>query len=563
MAAGGKPFEVDTSPTKEVVVNSLTRDASVDACIFDLIDNAIDAARNTTFHITQADDAHILLDSYAGFTVKLAISGAGLSIEDDCGGIPVARLSESVLRFGQPSEQHMGIGVFGVGLNRALFKIGKISTIDTDTGAERAVVELNSEKYLESDHDWKLDGTEYPSRGKRGTTINIKGLTPEISQDFADPERQKKLRAEVGRRYSRFISKGLVLKVNGVAAKSHEIPYREGGPFDDEYKIYKAENGVSVHIHYGEHRDHRNSKERDYDRDVNSALTQEYGWTIYCNDRAILISNTEWPTGWDNFHTEFYGFVGEVSFVGADPGALPWNTTKTDVDLNNPIYRQALDDMRRFNTKWRQFSEQRKKQPAPKLAPIPPATPKPKPKLAEGRPPQTRPKPRPTAPRKPDHNDTRQILPSDLLEDKCQDKLLALVHEGKDLDLYELPYAGLALMRMLVEVATRVFATRHGFADDLQSFASARREANLERELTPKQKRDLTPSFDEALAFMEAKPEIWGIKAGAMRTSVTRASAHQKTMNGALHNTWQTINRSEAFRVRDDLFPLLRHLIET
>jgi len=42
----GKPFKVDTRPSKAVVVDSLTRDTSVDACIFDLIDNSIDAARD-------------------------------------------------------------------------------------------------------------------------------------------------------------------------------------------------------------------------------------------------------------------------------------------------------------------------------------------------------------------------------------------------------------------------------------------------------------------------------------------------------------------------------------
>jgi hypothetical protein len=565
MVAGGKPFKVDTSPTKEVVVSSLTRDASVDACIFDLIDNAIDAARNATFHINHADDSHILLESYAGYTIKLNISGSELSIEDDCGGIPVSRLSESVLRFGQPSEQHMGIGVFGVGLNRALFKIGKVSTIDTDTGAQRAIVELNSDKYLERQTDWNLDGSELPSRGNHGTTITIKELTSEISQDFADPERQKSLRAEVGRRYGRFIAKGLVLKVNGVAAESHAIPYRVGGPFDDEYKIYKAKNGVSVHIRYGEHQAHRFKKEGDYSAATNAALTSEYGWTVYCNDRAILISNTEWATGWDNFHTEFYGFIGEVSFVGADPGSLPWNTTKTDVDLNNPTYRQALDDMRRFNAKWRSFADQRKRDPAPKLTPIPPPTPTPTPKSPAspprlaGNPPPKKPAP---APRKPDHNSTQEILPADLSEGLCQDKLLALVHEGKDFNLLQFSYSGLGLMRMLVEVSTRFFAQRHGFADELQTFAITKREAGLGRKLTADQKRLLTPSFDEVVAFMEAKPELWGTKAGALKVSVGRAKGHQQTMNGALHNTWQTINRSEAFRIRDDLLPLLRHLIE-
>jgi hypothetical protein len=572
MVGRGKHFFVDTSPTKEVVVSSLTRDASVEACIFDLIDNSIDAARNSTFHITEADEEHILLDSYKGFSIALNLSGEGLKIEDNCGGIPVARLKTSVLRFGEPSTQHMGIGVFGVGLNRALFKIGRRSEIDTDTGEERSVVVLDNAEYLKKKDDWDLPAEKLPTDGRIGTTIQVESLPPDISKNFADPDWVKGLRTEIGSRYGRFLEKGLIITVNGLRVESRTVPFREGGPFDEEYKVYRASNGVSVHIRYGEHRDHRFKKEPDHDLARNRALTDEYGWTVYCNDRAILISNKEWKTGWDSFHTEFYGFVGEVSFVGADPGALPWNTTKTDVDLNNTIYQDALEDMRRFNGKWRQFSDQRKKA-TDLLKPIPPAPPK-KPdgfmedsgrKPSSGSPgprPQPQPVRKPPAIHKPDHNETRFILPADLDEHHLQDKHLALVHEGKDLDLFEFPYAGLALMRMLFEVSVREFARRHGLADALQTFAISHREKGLGRPLNDKQKRDLTPSFDEALAFIEANPSFWGTKSGALKSSVGQVGKNQGRFNSALHNTWQTIHKSEAFRIRDDIGPILRHLIE-
>ena len=46
MKSEGQEFKVDTSPTKRIV-GELTKDATVEACLFDLIDNSIDAARNT------------------------------------------------------------------------------------------------------------------------------------------------------------------------------------------------------------------------------------------------------------------------------------------------------------------------------------------------------------------------------------------------------------------------------------------------------------------------------------------------------------------------------------
>ena len=47
MSSAGKAFPVDTSPTKDVVVDGLTRDASVEACILHILmqfSDAVDAA---------------------------------------------------------------------------------------------------------------------------------------------------------------------------------------------------------------------------------------------------------------------------------------------------------------------------------------------------------------------------------------------------------------------------------------------------------------------------------------------------------------------------------------
>ena len=50
MAKAEKRFLIHAGvPTKEVVVDSITRDATNEECIFDLIDNSIDAARNVIF----------------------------------------------------------------------------------------------------------------------------------------------------------------------------------------------------------------------------------------------------------------------------------------------------------------------------------------------------------------------------------------------------------------------------------------------------------------------------------------------------------------------------------
>src|SRR5690606_25951670 len=66
-------------------------------------------------------------------------------------------------------------------------------------------------------------------------------------------------------------------------------------------------------------------------------------------------------TGWGGkFHTQFYGFVGNVYFSCPNPEKLPWSTTKTDVDLNSPAYQITLEEMKKFVQAWRANSEDAK-----------------------------------------------------------------------------------------------------------------------------------------------------------------------------------------------------------
>ncbi len=77
MSTAGKAFGVDTSPTKDVVVSGLTRDATVEACILDLIDNSVDAVRENARR-TPPEDVH---DNYHGWEIELTLGGTGFKIQ--------------------------------------------------------------------------------------------------------------------------------------------------------------------------------------------------------------------------------------------------------------------------------------------------------------------------------------------------------------------------------------------------------------------------------------------------------------------------------------------------
>ncbi len=578
----GKEFLVDTRPNKRLVVDGLTRDLSTEACIFDLIDNSVDAARETILKRLGENGVEEPTRPFSGFSIKLTLSGSGLIVEDNCGGIPVAQLKALVLRFGQPSQHILGIGAFGVGLNRALFKLGKISSLKTDTGAERAELLLDVNQYIKDDKNWNLPALEFPTSGKAGTTIEISSPTEEISLSFSSAGFIDEIRKAIGQRYGRFIGLGLVVEVNGEVVRNGEIQIRENGPFPIEYKFFKADCGVSVFIECGQHILHRFSAEQDYDLTRNSSLTNEFGWSILCNDRAIVLFDRSSKTGWDTkFHTEFYGFVGRVNFQCDDPSMLPWNTAKTDVDLNNKPYQSALRAMREFTEKWRSFANRAKtvKRTGGQLSSIPPApvqqaqpapasaAPKPQPATAARQGTVSKPVGKPCPAQKPtikeDHNQFRTILPNDVDEKYCPEKLLTLVHEAKRLDLPSLSYSGLALIRILYESSVITYCIRHNIINELNNHSIAQREKGIRRPLTKEEKNLFVAKMEEMNSFLSNNSAIWGAtKVIYIKQSQKRMVEHMPILNGVMHNPFQLINRLEAMQIRDDVLPVLRHLIE-
>jgi len=575
MSKTGSQFIVDTQPTKEVVVSGLTKDASVEACIFDLIDNSIDAARERLLE-EDPQEGISMPDDFSFFEIKLNISGDGVSIADNCGGIPIAALRDMVLRFGKPSSQALGIGVYGVGLNRAIFKLGRLSTLQTDTGKARAELTLNVSEYLKDDKNWGLPALQVPSQGIVGTELAISQPPTEIEELIADETFISELKNDISRRYSKFLDRGLTLILNTDHVVGNVVNMRENGPFPIEKKFYKTKNGVSILFQVGDHEDHRFKGEPNYNQEENKSLTPEYGWTIYCNDRAIVVSDTTRLTGWDTrFHSEFYGFVGTVNFLSEDPSLLPWNTTKTDLDLNNAAYKLALEDMRRFAERWRSFTarfkRERKDSKPLAIPPQPAADVKKSQTTAAGQGPVANaPAPASTSnltamPKaikpKEGHNDLRYVLPDDINEFHCQDKFLEIVREAKALDVGTMPYASLAVIRMLFEFSLTHFMNREKRGKELIEFVVKKREDKSGKKIT--NPSSVSPKLEETLAFLDENPEIWGpLAASHIKKSVTRLKGYVPVINGALHNPFQAIHRSKVFQIRDEALAGLRYLIE-
>lgn len=556
-------FQIDTSPTKQLLVSNLTRDATMEACVFDLVDNAIDAARNCLYSKMEKEaDKNRLPDSYKGFWVSLHLDGEMIKIEDNCGGMGLGELSDDNLRFGYPSEHEFGIGLYGVGLNRAIFKLGNNTVIDTESETDRAIVKIDRAQFLKDEGNWKIKGEGAKATGQRGTSIEITNLDATISKQAADSDWGIKVIAEIEKRYARFLVKGLEIKFNEEIVQPNLVDVRRDGPYPPFRKSFKLDEETTVFIEAGQHSEHRFTAEPDYHTTVNRELSDEYGWSVVCNDRVIVHLDTSPKTGWvKKWHPEFNGFVGNVYFTSKNPQNLPWNTSKTDIDQNHAGYQEVLKDMQSFVDRWRnQANEAKKIRKAGEML-KPQAKTKAVTKKTATKAKKSASKKKPTI--KPSQFALPNVLPEDIDEGKCSDKLLQLVHEGKEINIFKTWYSALALIRILFESCSKAFLIRHGKYKDCIDNVIVKRENEKGKQLTKEQKQQLVPDIEELIWLFSSDVTLWQDGVGKqMNQCLAKFATHKQRMNSAIHHPFQNINHTEVLQIRDEVLPMLRHLIE-
>lgn len=90
---------------------------------------------------------------------------------------------------------------------------------------------------------------------------------------------------------------------------------------------------------------------------VGHSSPREAGWYVVCNGRVVIEADRRNATGWGlieeqsnsivipSFHNQFARFRGIAYFDSDDSSRVPWNTTKTDVDQDNPVWQQSFGRM--------------------------------------------------------------------------------------------------------------------------------------------------------------------------------------------------------------------------
>ena len=352
------------TPTKQFFVNMLTRDIDLRDAILDLLDNCLDGVVRQKKKV----DLKWNKEYYSGFHAKITITSDKFVIEDNCGGIPLDIARKYAFRMGKDPEDSEGnadlptVGVYGIGMKRAIFKMGNSAKIISKSNNHTYSVSINESWITDSKNwDFPIEMQDRSLMVVEGTKIEIENLNDKTK--FAWSEKQLEgfvdsLRKSIEESYSFIVQKGFSIEVNEKPIVANPINVMVGSPDSEKgfkpyvfEKAYKVDEGVvNVKFILGFYNSLHTQAE-DEEIAQNKRSSSQAGWTVTCNDRVVLYNDKTYLTGWGekpvpSFHNQFIGICGVVMFESIKPKLLPMTTTKRGIDLSSPIYSDVKNYMR-------------------------------------------------------------------------------------------------------------------------------------------------------------------------------------------------------------------------
>ncbi len=334
---------IDAMPTKELFIEMLTRDIALIPAITDLVDNSADRAKRV-----KGDGSLI------NYWARVSVSPDEFSISDNCGGMTIETARKYAFRFGRPLGAPFvkhSVGQFGVGMKRAIFKIGRKFRVESTTTESRFVVEVDVDVWARAPK-WEFEFTELDENAKHestetGTKVTVTRLHPDVADKFAQDSFVTELRNELQSRLQDPISRGLATTLNTLPVDAEPMMILSHPKLAPAHKTLKYAKTnlklVSVKLYCGIGRSSNRSEER-----------TNAGWHVFCNGRLILEGDKTDVTGWNSdadslsipgFHPQYNNLRGFAYFDSDDPARLPWNTTKTGLNTDSPIYRAVKLEM--------------------------------------------------------------------------------------------------------------------------------------------------------------------------------------------------------------------------
>ena len=338
------PDYVNASPAKRFFIEMLIRDIRLEDAIVDLVDNSIDSLircdnidLSSLLTTTEFEAARAPNGRYVNVTVRDDF----FQIEDNCGGIDIEHAKQHVFRFGNEIRpQDAYLSVYGIGLKRAVLKIGKTIVVESCTLKAGFRVTINVDDFESDDKPWQFPIQECPAatnQNECGTKITVTRLTEECRSRLGSGSFENNIVTALGQSYSLFLGK--FVKVSFNTYNVQPIPITVSNSPELTTSLTKEKwNDVDVTIIAGlqslEGTDWRG---------------KTAGWYIICNGRVVVFADrtilTGWGVGLPIFQPKHRGFIGIALFMSTNSEALPWTTTKRGVNAESAVFQYIRERM--------------------------------------------------------------------------------------------------------------------------------------------------------------------------------------------------------------------------
>lgn len=337
--------EAKANPEKRLFISLLTRDIPLADAFLDLIDNSLNSALATHANNLRTADGYVKLLEGAKkgeiVEINLNISATRVVIEDYSCGIKFTSARDHVFQFGREKGSRDAtdrLSVYGVGLKRAIFKMGNQINIVSNHSEGGFSTSLKVDRWeRDKRQPWVIDISKLPIKPKRtGTRIEITELYQEVKTRIGDGLFIDELKTKIRRAYEFFLNKIVKIQVNGDPIEPFSLSIGDNHASDSFSK-----GGVTCSIVAGIGQ----PDSRGF------FVDDRAGWTIFCNGRALLFADKSGLTGWTGgsemplFQPKHRPFVGLVFFVSDDPELLPWTTTKSAVNRESVVWQEARKRM--------------------------------------------------------------------------------------------------------------------------------------------------------------------------------------------------------------------------
>ena len=328
-------YAIVAHPTKDLFISMLIKDLSLADAISDLVDNSVDGARRMG------------RKTYKNLKIDIEAAADSFTIVDNCGGISIDNARNYAFRFGRPDnmpETPGSIGRFGIGMKRALFKLGGKFRVESTTSTTHFVVDVDvAEWKANQDVEWQFAFSQLDEKlpsvppAKRGIRINVTELDRTVSQSFQNPLFLSRLGKNLELHHLFSIAKGLEIRINKQLLKRRTLSVMQSKELIPAYWKHRFSDGVTADVYSG----------------IDNRNLDEGGWYIFCNGRLVLGPDHTLTTGWGDkemtripkYHGQYDRFRGYVFFEAKDAALLPWNTTKTSVDVDAPKWKFVRAEM--------------------------------------------------------------------------------------------------------------------------------------------------------------------------------------------------------------------------